>query len=103
LKYSSKSQKIVNRKGQNKAESQLKQLNFGVHFKMSKITIANLETAEVSIQELTATELDATKGGLLDGLKVKDTTVGLVAVDDVLNHSLNGNSILNGNDVKVSL
>jgi hypothetical protein len=94
---------MVNRKGQHEAESQLNKLNFGVHFKMSRITIAQLETAETSIQELTATELDATKGGLLDGLKVKDTTVGLVAVDDVLNHSLNGNKILNGNDVKVSL
>lgn len=72
---------------------------------MSRITIAQLETAETSIQELTATELDATIGGLLDGLKLKNVTtqVGLVNVDDTLNHSLNGNKVLSGNDVDVDL
>lgn len=74
---------------------------------MSRITIAQLETAETSIQELTATELDATKGGLLNHLNNVTTQVGLVNVDDTLNHSLNGNKVLNnnlsGNDVDVDL
>lgn len=72
---------------------------------MSRITIAQLETAEPSIQELTATELDATKGGLLDHVKLNNITtqVGLVNVDDTLNHSLNGNKVLSGNEVDVEL
>ena len=68
---------------------------------MSRITIAQLETAETSIQELTATELDATKGGLLNGVKLRNITaqVGIVNVDDTLNRSLNDNTILSGNNV----
>jgi hypothetical protein len=68
---------------------------------MAKITIAQLQTSDSYINELTAAEMDATKGGLLDGLKLKDLTVGLVAVDDVLNRSLNNNDLLNGNTVVV--
>ena len=66
---------------------------------MSKITIAQLETAETSIQELTSTEMDATKGGLLNHLKNITGQVGIVNVDDSLNHSLNCNKVLSGNDI----
>ena len=66
---------------------------------MSKITIAQLETAETTIQELTFTEMDATKGGLLNHLKNITAQVGIVNVDDSLNGSLNGNKVLSGNDI----
>jgi hypothetical protein len=75
---------------------------------MAKITIAQLQTSDSYINELTATEMDATKGGLLDRALNKLTAqVGIVNVDDTLNHSLNNNlnqnSLLNGNDVDVDL
>lgn len=72
---------------------------------MAKITIAQLQTSDSYINELTATELDATKGGL--SLNKLTAQVGIVNVDDTLNHSLNNNlnhnSLLNGNDVNVDL
>jgi hypothetical protein len=37
---------------------------------MAKITIAQLQTSGSYINELTATEMDATKGGLADNLSV---------------------------------
>jgi hypothetical protein len=49
---------------------------------MAKITIAQLQTSDSYINELTATELDATKGGLLDGLAtnlLRDGLDGLTA------------------------
>ncbi|MGH8001595.1 MAG: hypothetical protein ACREPR_19780 [Brasilonema sp.] len=73
---------------------------------MAKITIAQLETSDSYINELSNTELDATKGGRknvvdavggLLGVGVQDTNVGLVNVDDVLNESLNKS--LNDNSV----
>jgi hypothetical protein len=46
---------------------------------MAKITIAQLPTSDSYINELTATEMDATKGGLADNL-----SVGGISVGDVL-------------------
>jgi hypothetical protein len=46
---------------------------------MAKITIAQLQTSGSYINELTATEMDATKGGLADNL-----SVGGISVGDVL-------------------
>lgn len=68
---------------------------------MSRITIAQLETVETSIQELTATELDATIGGDsgasggLIGAAVQTLQVGLVNanIDRTLNNNLNGNNV----------
>lgn len=49
---------------------------------MAKITIAQLQTSDSYISELTAAEMDATKGGLLD-------------------NTLAGSSLLNGSNVNV--
>ncbi len=60
---------------------------------MSRITIAQLETADPSIQELTATELDATKGGLLDNsFNGEDSDV--VDVSDVNVLSVDAENVL---------
>lgn len=65
---------------------------------MAKITISNLQPVESNFQELTATELETTKGGLLN-LNNLTAQVGLVNIDDSFNGSFNNN--LSNNKINI--
>lgn len=74
---------------------------------MARIIIAELNTVENNVQALSNTELDATKGGLLDALKLLSGNSNASAGDnndndgfDFLNGVLSG-GILNRSSISV--